>query len=618
MSRHRTAPTVGGEDERHSSALDLVMLRRIWSFVRNHRKLLFASLLLLPAAAGLQLVPPYLLKLGIDDAITPGKLEKLAPYALFLVGTLLLQQICMFGHSLLMQICGHRAMHDLRVAAHRHLLQLRAGYFDRTPIGRTMTRVTNDVESIAEAFNAGLITIIGDIIVLVGIVVAMFLLHPRLALLTLAVVPILLVVVLTFQRALRTTHRQIRRRIARINATLQEHVTGMKVVQSLGIEARAAATFDVANADHRDGYRSAIRYDSMLFSMVEMLGSLTIAALIWYGGRSVLQGSAVTFGLLVAFIEYVQRFFIPIRDMSAKYAVMQQAMAASERVFELLDTDEPDAPASDHGTSDSTAGSAGAPAASQSLKSANLANPATAATDTMIRFEDVRFSYVDDTPVLRGLSFDIARGEHIAIVGATGGGKSTLVKLLTRLYEINSGSIQIDGQPLNAIAKSDLRRKVVSLSQDVFLFSGTILSNITLDDPTLSPADASAAATQVGLDRLLDLDQRVLERGANLSAGERQLVVFARALARKPTVLILDEATANVDPASEEIIQKGIAELLKGRTALVIAHRLTTIESVDRVFVLHHGELVEQGTHQQLLENDGLYAKLYRLQYLDS
>jgi ATP-binding cassette, subfamily B, multidrug efflux pump len=614
MSRHRRAIASAGDpdDERKGSALDLQMLRRIWSFVRNHRKLLFGSLLLLPAAAGLQLLPPYLLKLSIDDAITPGKIEKLAPYALLLIGSLVLQQLCQFGHSLLMQICGHRSMHDLRVAGHKHLLQLRAAYFDRTPIGRTMTRVTNDVESIAEAFNAGLITIIGDIIALIGIVIAMFLLHPWLALLTLGVLPVLLVVVLTFQRALRNTHRRIRRRIARINATLQEHVTGMKVVQSLGIEPRAADTFDQVNRDHREAFRSAIRYDSLLFALVEMLGSITVAALIWYGGGAVLEGSTVTFGLLVAFIEYVQRFFIPIRDMSAKYAVMQQAMAASERVFELLDTNEPDAPDLDGPSIASP--SVGSPDVKKTADITSHANPA---TETMIRFDDVRFAYTENTPILKGLSFAIRRGEHIAIVGATGGGKSTLVKLLTRLYEIGEGAIYLDGSPLQTIPRTELRRKVVSLSQDVFLFSGTILSNITLGDPGISENQAEAAAEQVGLNRLLNLDQEVLERGANLSAGERQLVVFARALVRKPDVLILDEATANVDPASEEVIQNGIAELLKSRTALVIAHRLTTIESVDRVFVLHHGELVEEGPHEKLLADDGLYAKLYRLQYID-
>ena len=588
-------------DPGSAPAYDVALLRRLWRFIRPHRRLLFVAMAMLPVASAFNLVQPYLIKLAIDEAIAPtGRAPDLAlltPIALALLGALMLDRMAQFGEMLLMQLCGQRAMHDLRVAAHRHLMSLRCAFFDRTPVGKLMTRVTNDVESITEAFSMGLVSVIGDVITLTGILVVMFWMSPPLALVSLAMVPLLIFAVELFRRLLRKTHRLIRKRLAQINASLQEHITGMNVVQIFSQQRRAMASFDEANRDHRDAYLDAIRWDASLFSLVEMMGSVTIALVLWYGGLRVLaHDGVVTLGLLVAFIEYVQRFFIPIRDLSAKYTVMQQSMAASERVFELLDNQEVEE---------------GARSAERGARSGGGADG-----PELVSFDDVSFAYTEGQPVLDGLTFSVDRGESVAVVGATGAGKSTIVRLLTRLYDVGDGQVTLDGSALELLDLDHLRRRVVVVNQDVFLFAGTVAENISLGAPEITDERIATAARRVGLSRLLDLDHEVLERGANLSAGEQQLVAFARALARDPEVLVLDEATASVDPESERVIQDGIAELTRERTSIIIAHRLSTIEQVDRVLVLHHGQLAEQGPHDELLAAGGLYSRLHRLQYV--
>lgn len=585
-------------NQRNAPAYDHQLMARLWRFVRPHWRPLLGSLTMLPIASALQLAPPYLLKVAIDDSIIPGHPQRLAPVALLLLATVISQNLVVFGHMWLLQVCGQRAMHDLRIAAHRHVLSLSASFFDRTPVGKVMTRVANDVESIAEAFAAGLVSVVGDAIKLLGIVAVMLWLNVRLALLTFSVLPVLLVVVVVFQRLLRDTYRLIRKRLARINATLQEQITGMKVVQIFGREQQAQADFDEVNRAYRDGYISSIKFDAALFAFVELMGSLTVALLLWYGGIRLVAG-AVSFGLLVAFIEYVQRFFEPIRDISAKYATMQQAMAASERVFELLDTDQPDCPAS-------------IDPASAAASCAPSSAPAPAA----LQFRDVRFGYDAKTPVLEALSFTVARGSRVAVVGATGAGKSTIARLITRLYEAQAGTILLAGTDIRDIPCGELRRRVVVLSQDVFLFAGTVRDNIGLHDPTIGDASIERAAQRVGVAQLMPIDRQLQERGANLSLGERQLVVFARALVRDPELLVLDEATASVDPESERVVQQGIDELMHKRTAIVIAHRLSTIEKADRVLVVHHGHVMEQGTHNELVSAGGFYSRLYELQYV--
>ena len=576
------------------------LLRKLWRYIHPHRRLLFFALGLLPLSSVFNLVQPYLVKLAIDLAVVPRQLNLLAPLALAIISAVLLERLTQLGETLLLQLCGQRAMHDLRVAGHRHMLSLRSAYFDRTPVGKLMTRLTNDVESITEAFSMGLVSVVGDIITLVGIVAVMLWMSPWLAMISLAVLPLLLVVVEVFRRLLRNTHRLIRRRIAQINASLQEHITGMKVVQIFGLQGHAARDFDEANRAHRDAYKSAIVYDASLFALVEMLGSVTVALLLWYGGLRVLE-ETVTFGLLVAFLEYVQKFFIPIRDLSAKYTIMQQAMAASERVFDLLDTSEHE-------------GSA-APSSKPVTRSAPAGQDQQQAA--AVAFAEVSFQYSSNQQVLHRLSFTVAQGESVAVVGPTGAGKTTLARLITRLYEVDSGRILLQGRDLRALPPQDVRRQVTVVNQDVFMFSGTVESNISLDNPRITRDQVERAAQRVGLSAMLDLDRPVLERGSNLSAGERQLVAFARALVREPEILILDEATSSVDPESERIIQAGIKELMRDRTSMVIAHRLTTIEQAHRIMVLCQGCLAEQGTHSQLLAADGFYSRLHKLQYVE-
>jgi len=578
----------------------------LWPFVRPQRWGLTAALLLLPLGALVGLLQPYLVKQAIDRAIVPRAGGLLAPLALVYLAALLLERLTLFLRSVLLERCGQRAMHDLRCAAHRHLLRLPSATFDRTPLGTLLSRVTNDVESVADAFGQGLFTIIGDLLSLIGIVAAMFWLSPRLALIALAVVPPLLLLTRVFRRLMRAAQQEIRRRVAEINATLQEHLGGMKVVQIFGREDRARAELDRVNRAHREAFRDSIRYDSTLFALVELLGSITLALLLWYGGArtgGAHAGGALTFGLLVAFIEYTQRFFVPVRDLAGKVAVMQQATVAAERVFELLDG----APEGATTLAASAVGAGASPAGA-----AGEARASVAAAQVVL--EQVDFAYHPDQPVLRELSLALRPGERVAVVGPSGAGKTTIARLLTRLHEPASGAVLLDGRDVRSLPLEELRRAVVVVNQDAFLFTGTVASNISLDDPAVSAGAVAAAAAAVGLTGLLPLSHEVAGRGANLSAGERQLIAFARALARDPRVLVLDEATASVDPESERLVQAGVAALTRGRTALVIAHRLSTIEGADRIVVLQRGRVVESGGHAELLAAGGLYARLHALQ----
>jgi ATP-binding cassette subfamily B protein len=585
--------------------IDLGLLARLAPFVRPHRRLLLLAIVLVPVEALLGLLQPYLVKRAIDDAILPRALSLLAPISIALLAVIVLERLALYAQGVLLERTAQHAMHDLRCAAHRHLLSLSASFFDRSPVGVLMTRVTSDVESLGEAVSGGLVTVAGDLITVVGIVVAMVVLSPRLALVSFLTIPPLLVVVVSFRRLLRRTQQEIRRRVAELNGTLQEHLSGMKVVQIFGREEQAMARFDVANRGHRDAYRSSIRYDASLFSLVEMLGSLTVALLLWYGGAVLgvvstgpaAAGGGITFGLLVAFIQYAQRLFIPIRDLSAKLTVLQQASVAADRVFALLATHAPD----------------GFPAKQTVSPACSVAGEGPA-----VELDRVGFAYRPGQVVLDGISIAIQHGETVALVGASGAGKTSIARLLQAMYRPSEGMIRIAGRSLQEIPLEELRRRVVVVSQDVTLFTGTVASNISLGDPRLSDEAVRAAAEAVGVTRRLALDATVQERGANLSAGERQLCAFARALVRAPEVLILDEATAAVDPETERLVQAGIAELLRGRTCIVIAHRLTTIERAHRILVLQRGRIVEEGSHAELVTRAGVYARLYELQRLSA
>jgi ATP-binding cassette subfamily B protein len=580
-------------EELLGKALDRTLLRRVFAFVWPYRGRLLVSLALLPVIALLEIAQPYLLKLAIDEHIAVARLDGLNRLAVLYLLALVGQYSAGFAQLYLTQVLGQRGMNDLRTRAHRHILSLSASFFDRTPVGRLMTRLTNDVESLNEMFASGIVSLVGDVVRLTFILVAIFGLDWRLALFSMGSAPVLFAIAAFFRRWVRDAFREIRVKLARMNAFLQEHLSGMKIVQLFAQEKKVGEEFDAINVDYRRANARAITADAALYSIVEAVGSVAVAGLLWHGGGRIAHGT-LTFGVLVAFIEYLTKFFGPIRDLSTKYTVMQQAMAAAERVFTLLDTEEPDAP----------------PVA---------AVGATVPGAPLISLDGVAFGYRPDRPVLSGVSLSIAAGETVAVVGTTGAGKSTIIKLLPRLYDPQAGTIRIGGVDVRALEPRLLRRRIVVVSQDVFMFSGTLRDNIGLGDPALDDARILAAARRVGADRVLasrpdGLDTKVQERGANFSSGERQLIAFARALCREPEILILDEATASVDPETERVIERGIGELMTGRTSIVIAHRLSTVQRATRIVVIDAGKITEMGTHDELLAMGGIYARLYRLQ----
>jgi ATP-binding cassette subfamily B protein len=581
-------------------ALDRTLLRRIFSYVWPYKWQIIVATALLPLIALFEVAQPYLLKKAIDEHIAVKRLAGLDLIGLLYLGALAGQYGAGFLQIYLTQLVGQRGMNDLRLRVHRHVLSLSAAFFDRTPVGRLMTRLTNDIEALNEMFASGIVSLVGDVIRLGFILVAIFGIDWRLALFSMGSAPVLFGIAAYFRRWVRDAFREIRLKLARMNAFLQEHISGMKVVQAFAQEAKVAREFDAINLDYRRANARAISADAALYSIVEAVGSIAVAGLLWHGGSRI-AGGTLTFGVLVAFIEYLGKFFAPIRDLSTKYTVMQQAMASAERVFTLLDSTDFDARAP------------GAPAATA---------PTAAVTGApLIELDHVTFGYRADRPVLNDVSVAIRAGETVAVVGATGAGKSTIIKLLPRLYDVQAGTIRVGGADVRDLDPRALRRRIVVVSQDVFMFSGTLRENIGLGDPALDDARLLAAARRVGADRVIaarpeGLDARVLERGANFSSGERQLLAFARALARDPEILILDEATASVDPETERIIERGIGELMRGRTSIVIAHRLSTVQRASRIVVVHRGHIAEEGTHDALLAQNGIYARLYRLQMM--
>ena len=609
----RRAPS----EELLGQALDRTLLKRIFGFVWPYKKELVVAVALLPVVSLFEIAQPYLLKKAIDEHISIGRLAGLDRVGLAYLGALLGQYAASFAQIYLTQLIGQRGMNSLRVRVHEHVLSLSASFFDRTPVGRLMTRMTSDIEALNEMFASGLVSLLGDMIRLVFILVAIFGIDWKLALFSMGTAPVLFGIAAFFRRWVRDAFREIRTKLARMNAFLQEHLSGMKVVQAFAQESRVDREFDAINLDYRRANARAITADAALYSIVEAVGAIAVAGLLWHGGNRI-AGGTLTFGVLVAFVEYLGKFFAPIRDLSTKYTVMQQAMAAAERVFTLLDTAEPDA-AIISGNPERV------PAPSRDgLRSAEPSSAhaiVSSAVVPLIQLDHVTFGYRADRPVLDDVSLSIAAGETLAIVGATGAGKSTIIKLLPRLYDLQAGTIRIGGADVRTLDPRALRRRIVVVSQDVFMFSGTLRANIALGDDALTDEQILTAARRVGADRVIanrpdGLDAKVIERGVNFSAGERQLVAFARALARDPEILILDEATASVDPETERAIERGIGELMHGRTSIVIAHRLSTVQRASRIVVINRGHVAEEGTHEELLArgDTGLYARLYRLQ----
>ena len=577
-------------------AYDARLMRRLLGYLRPHRRAVAVALVSIIGYSVLQLAQPYLTKLAIDDHITTGNLEGLDRIAfaflVVLVGSFILEYLQTFT----MQMMGQRIMYDLRMQIYRHLQRLDVRFYDRNPVGRLMTRVTTDVDTLNDLFASGVISVFRDVFTLFGIMVVLLVMDWRLALLAFSVLPLIAWVTHWFRRNARDSYRQVRGWIAKINAFLQENITGMATVQVFGRERRNYEQFDRINSGHRDAHVASIVYYATFYPAIELLGSVATALLIWYGGGRVVQGT-IELGALVAFLQYSQRFFKPISDLSEKFNVMQSAMASSERIFDLLDTPP------------------------------LVTSPPDPKSRPMrggghIRFEHVWFAYRDDEFVLRDVSFDVSPGERVGVVGATGAGKTTLINLLMRFYDVNQGRITIDGVDIREMELDALRQQFGLVLQDVYLFSGTIRENIRLGHTEIGDEEVRAAAASVRADRFIErvadgFDGKVAERGTTLSTGQRQLLSFARALAFAPDVLLLDEATSSVDTDTEHLIQNALRTLMRGRTTIAIAHRLSTVQDMDKILVFHKGELREIGNHQELLAQRGLYHTLYQLQYRD-
>ncbi len=604
------------EEDKIGKVYDWGLLRRLLHYVRPHVWAAWTALGMMILASLLQLVGPLATLVALDLYVRPFADENTSPLSrwvdqclqqwglalepmdgiMLMSGIFLASLILTFGvlfaQGYVLQVMGQNIMYDMRREVFAKLQRLPIAFFNRNPIGRLVTRATNDVEALNELFTSGFVPILGDFLLLVGIVVVLFLMNWKLALVSFAILPLLLLTSIWFRSRVRQSFREIRVKLARINAFLQEHLTGMSVVQLFRREDRAFAEFSAVNALHRDANVHSIFYYAVFFPAVGAITALGLALIVWFGGGQILRHE-LSLGALIAFLQYDQRFFQPIVDLSEKYNILQGAMASAERLFQLLDTEV-------EITSPPNAWSA------HEVKGA-------------ITFDRVSFSYSPEEPVLEDVSFQVAPGETVAVVGHTGAGKSTLTNLLLRFYDVNSGNVRIDGVDVRQWDLQVLRRQIAMVLQDVFLFSGDIASNIRLgneiSDETLRWATHEVGAWDF-IERLPGgLAATVRERGAGLSVGQKQLIAFARALAADPRILILDEATASIDTETEQRIQKALERLLIGRTSLVIAHRLSTIQRADRILVMHKGRLREQGTHQELLAARGIYHKLYLLQY---
>ena len=599
------------QDDVLGRAFDRRLAGRLWTAARREHRLLAAALALFPLIAAAELAQPYLLKVAIDSHILTADWVGLAVtaglYALTLAALYALRMV----EAYLMAVAGQRVTHDLRGALFGHLLRLEAAFFDRNPVGRLMTRVLNDVEAVSEAFTSGLLAIVADVITLSGVVAIMLWMDWRLALVTFAIVPVLAGAAAYFRLRARDAYREVRRRLAVLNGFLQESLQGMTVIQLFARERQELGAFRRLNRDYRRAVFRSTVFEASLYASVEALGSVALALLIWYGSGQIV-GGALTFGALVAFIQYTNRFFLPIRDLGAKYTVMQAAMASAERIFGLLDR-EPRIVSPTVGRATAATTISNGPPTSL----AERAPVATTVRQPAIEFDQVWFAYEAGAPVLTDLSFRVARGEHLAIVGATGEGKSTCARLLTRAYDVTRGRILVEGRDVREWDLARLRRHVGTVFQDTVLFAGSVADNLRVDgngDAAMTRAalDAAHAATFVA-SLPGGLDEPLGERGSKISHGPRQLLAIARALVYNPPVLVLDEATSSVDPESEWMIREGMKRLLAGRTSVTIAHRLSTIQHADRIIVLHRGRVHEEGTHVELLRRHGLYARLWEL-----
>jgi ATP-binding cassette subfamily B protein len=581
------------DDDVVGKAYDSRLMRRLLEYLRPYKMQVAIALVSIIASAVLQLAPPYLTRLAIDKYIAHRDLSGLPMIAWQFLGVLLASFGLEYLQTWMMQMTGQRIMYDLRMEIYDHLQRLDLRFYDRNPVGRLMTRVTSDVDVLNDLFTAGVVAIFGDVFTLFGIMIVMLGMNWRVALASFVVLPLIVLVTQWFRRNVRESYRVVRALIARINAYLQENLTGMSTVQLFRREPLNFSRFDDINREHRDANIQSIFFYAVFYPAIELVGALAASIIIWFGGLQVLEGT-LTLGVLVAFLQYSARFYRPISDMSEKFNILQAAMASSERIFTLLDTP------------------------------VSVVNPARPAVpDTFkghIVFDHVWFAYTNEDWVLKDVSFEVRPGQRVALVGATGSGKTTIISLLQRFYDVQRGQIRIDGVDIRELDLARLRSLFALVLQDVHLFSGTIGGNIRLGAETIDDAAVRKAAAAVRADRFITalsggFDAPVAERGATLSTGEKQLLSFARALAFDRPILILDEATSSVDTETEHTIQQALHVLMEGRTTIAIAHRLSTIQDMDTILVLHKGVLRESGSHQTLLARRGIYYRLYQLQF---
>ncbi len=590
------------EEEVLGKAYDARLMRRLLTYLRPYRWHVVLGIALSVLTSGLEAVRPYFTKIAVDVNIANKDKVGLLWTVLLFFAILIVRGLIQYGNAYLTQWIGQHTIYDLRMQIFRHLQNLSLRFYDKNPIGRLITRVTNDVEVLNEMFSSGIVMVFTDIFTIIGIFYFMFMMSWELTLVSLSVLPLLFYGTFLFRRKAREAYREVRIQVARINSFMQEHVTGMMVDQIFNREKKSFEKFSRINAAHRDANIKSIFYYAVFYPGVDLIGALSIGLIIWYAGGNILDG-VVTIGTVMAFVQFNEMFWRPIRDLSEKYNILQTAMASSERIFQLLDD--------------------------QTLLSTHPTPKSLEHVAGEIEFRNVWFAYNPPSNgahspewVLKNISFHVKPGETVALVGHTGAGKTSIISLLSRFYEIQQGKILVDGIDIQEAKPEELRKHIAVVLQDVFLFSGDIKSNINLGNDAISLDRVKAAARVVGAHRFIEqlpgqYDAEVKERGATLSVGQKQLLSFARALAFNPRILILDEATSSIDTESELLIQAAIKKLLKGRSSIVIAHRLSTIQNADKIIVLHKGEIREMGRHQELLSRDGIYRKLYRLQYKD-
>jgi ATP-binding cassette subfamily B multidrug efflux pump len=581
------------EKEKESSGeiVDMKVLRQLYSFVKPYKAQFYFLVFLTIALAILAPTRPYFIQIAIDDYVAVGDSVGLLRIIYILVGLMILQALVQWAHTYYSGWIGQVIIKDIRVRLYKHLLKLRLKFFDNTPIGRLVTRNVSDIETLADVFSEGLAAIIGDLLQIITILGVMFYIDWKLTLVSLCTLPLLIISTYVFKEKIKVTFNDVRNAVSNLNSFLQEHITGMNIVQIFNREQREFEKFKDINREHRTAHIRSVLYYSIYFPVAEIIQAIGIGLVVWYGAVGVL-GLDLQIGILISFIMYLQLFFRPIRQIADRFNTLQMGVVSSSRIFKLLASTD------------------------------NIANEGSHKPEKIqgnIRLENVWFAYVDEEYVLKNINFEVKSGETIALVGATGAGKSSIINLISRFYEINQGQIFIDGTEIREFELGTLRKHIGVVLQDVFLFSNTIYQNITLGNPSISREQVLEAAENVGALKFIErlpggLDYNVMERGATLSVGQRQLISFVRAMVYNPEILILDEATSSVDSETEELIQESTEKMMKGRTSIVIAHRLSTIQKADKILVLHKGEIVESGTHDSLLELGGYYTQLHQMQ----